>query len=207
MSDADGWDDRYRTSEFVWKTEPNQFLPSEVADLPPGRALDLACGEGRNAVWLATQGWDTTGVDFSDVGLRKAASLAEANDVVVEWVHADATEWLPPPHFDLVVVFYLHLPAPQRSAAFGAAARALAPGGTLLVVGHDLLNLTDGVGGPPDPAVLYTPDDVRADIARSGVSDLAVVRAERVRRSVDAHRSEVDAIDCLVRAHRSNESS
>ena len=203
MGDAAHWNDRYGTAEFIWKTEPNQFLPPEVTGLSPGRALDLACGEGRNAVWLASQGWETTGVDFSDIGLEKAAGLAEANNVVIEWICADATTWRPEPHFDLVVVFYLHLPAHQRSAAFGAAAQALAPGGTVLIVGH----LTDGVGGPQDPAVLYTPDDVVGDLANADVPDLLIDRAERRHRPVPSDGGAVTAIDCLVRAHRPNESS
>ena len=203
MSDATSWDDRYRTSEFIWKTDPNLFLPPEVAGLATGRALDLACGEGRNAVWLATQGWDATGVDFSQVGLDKAARLAASNHVTVEWVRADVTDWQPDHLFDLVVVFYLHLPEPRRRAAFGAAVRALEPGGTLLIVGHDLANLTDGVGGPQDRAVLYTPDDVRRDLDAAGVADLVIDRAERVERPVDPDAGSRPAIDCLVRAHRS----
>jgi len=217
VSDAAHWDDRYRTTEFIWKTEPNQFLPPEVADLAPGRALDVACGEGRNAVWLATHGWDTTGIDFSDVGLTKAAGLAEANGVVVEWICSDVTTWRPQSHFDLVLVFYLQLPAQQRAAAFGVAASALAPGGTLLIVGHDLLNLAEGRGGPQNPAVLYTPDDVKVDLENSGVPDLVIDRAERRHRPIptdtsngndtDTDTDTVPAIDCLVRAHRTNESS
>ena len=133
----------------------------------PGRALDLACGEGRNAVWLAEQGWDATGVDFSDAGLDKGRRLAADRGVEVEWVCADATSWDPPADgYDLVAVFYLQLPADGRRRAMGIAGRALAPNGTLLVVAHDSANLTDGVGGPQDPAVLYTPDDVLADLAR-----------------------------------------
>jgi SAM-dependent methyltransferase len=202
MSDAGSWDDRYRTAEFVWKTDPNRFLPPEVAALQPGRALDLACGEGRNAVWLATQGWSATGVDYSHVGLDKAAQLAESNHVTATWVCADVTEWEPETLYDLVVVFYLQLPETERRIAFGTAARALAPGGTLLIVGHDLVNLTDGVGGPQDPAVLYTPDKVSADLDASGVTDLVIERAERVQRPVDTDTGTVTAIDCLVRAHR-----
>ena len=203
--DASGWDERYSGSDFVWTTEPNQFLPPAVADLPVGTALDLACGEGRNAVWLATQGWDTTGVDFSEVGLDKATRLAAANGVAdrTRWVCADATTWTPDAAFDLVVVFYLHLPEPARRDALGVAAAALAPQGKLLVVGHDITNLTEGVGGPPDPAVLYGPDDVVGDLVAS-TPTLEVVRAERVRRAVTvaaadgADPTERDAIDCLV---------
>ncbi len=200
--DSSDWDERYRTADFVWRTQPNQFLPPEVADLEPGRALDLACGEGRNAVWLATQGWEATGVDFSEVGIAKGAQLAESNDVSVSWICADATTWTPDQEYDLVVVFYLQVPGQQRSDAFGAAARSLAPGGTLLIVGHDLVNLSEGVGGPQDAAVLYTPDDVRGDLTRSGVEGLVIERAERIERSVETDSGKRTAIDCFVRAHR-----
>ena len=203
MSDAASWDERYRTAEFVWTTHPNRFLPPEVEGLAPGRALDLACGEGRNAVWLASQGWEAAGVDFSATGLEKAARLAATNGVTVEWVCADVTTWQPIELFDLVAVFYLQLPEAPRRAAMTSAARALAPGGTLLVVAHDLANLTGGVGGPQNPAVLYTPDNVREDLAASGVSDLVVERAERVDRPVETEQGTVMAIDCLVRARRS----
>ena len=205
--DAASWDQRYGGSDFVWTTEPNRFLPPVVADLSPGTALDLACGEGRNAVWLATEGWEVTGVDFSAVGLAKAATLADASGVGdrTRWVCADATAWDPDGTFDLVVVFYLHLPESQRRAALSAAATALAPGGTVLVVGHDETNLTDGVGGPPDPAVLYGPGEVVADL-RGAVPSLEVVRAEQVRRGVtvevDGTPTPRDAIDCLVLARR-----
>jgi SAM-dependent methyltransferase len=202
MSDAASWDERYRGAEFVWSTHPNRFLPPAVEGLTPGRALDVACGEGRNAVWLATQGWNATGVDFSAAGLEKAARLAETNSVTVEWIRADVTSWQSAQCFDLVVVFYLQVPEAQRRAALGSAARALAPRGTLLVVAHDLTNLTDGIGGPQDPAVLYTPDDVRGDLDGSEVRDLVVERAERIERPVVTDTGTVTAIDCLVRVHR-----
>jgi SAM-dependent methyltransferase len=204
MSDAAGWDDRYRGAEFVWRTEPNRFLPAEVEGLPPGRALDLACGEGRNAVWLATQGWEVTGVDFTQVGLDKAARLATSNQVTGTWVLGDATHWQAGERYDLVIVFYLQLPEPQRTAAFVGAARSLAPGGTLLIVGHDLANLTDGVGGPQNPDVLYAPDDVRRDLATAGIADLVIDRAEPVERPVDTDSGTRIAIDNLLRAHRPN---
>ena len=203
--DAQQWNDRYATSDFVWTTTANQFLPPEVDGLSPGKALDLACGEGRNAVWLATRGWQATGVDFSSAGLAKASSLAEASGVTdtTRWVCADATTWIPDDQFDLVVVFYLQLPEAQRRAAMTVAATALAPGGTLVVVGHDLDNLANGVGGPPDPAVLYTPDDVVADVMSSGVDGLVVERATRVLRPVASDGAvQRHAIDCLVRVRR-----
>lgn len=197
--DAAGWDRRYGTSDFVWTTEPNRFLPPEVADLPPGRAVDLACGEGRNAVWLATQGWRVTGVDFSAVGLAKGERLAHEHGVSVDWTCADATTWVAPEPVDLVAVFYLQLPGPGRRAALRNAAASLAPAGVLVVVAHDLANLDGGHGGPQDPAVLYRPDDVRADLDGTG---LVVERARTAERPVTTADGERIALDCLVRARR-----
>jgi SAM-dependent methyltransferase len=199
--DAHTWDERYRSTELVWGVEPNQFVRAEVEGLTSGAALDLACGEGRNAVWLATLCWEVTGVDFSQVALDKAARLAEANHVTGTWERADLAGWSPHQEFDLVLVCYLQVPDPPRSAIMSAAARAVAPGGTLLVIAHDFSNLTDGVGGPQDPAVLYTADDVRRDLLASEV-DMAIERAERVRRPVRTDSGSADAFDCLVRAHR-----
>lgn len=199
--ESEDWDERYRTAELVWRAEPNRWVAEEVAGLPPGRAIDLACGEGRNAVWLAEQGWDATGVDFSAVGLDKGRRMAAERGVQVTWVEADVRTWEAPSPADLVIVCYLQLPAGARRAALGHAAAALAPGGTLLVVGHDRSNLEHGVGGPQDPAVLYTPEDVVDDLQASGVT-VVVQRAEVVRRPVDTASGRADALDCLVRAQR-----
>lgn len=198
--DRDQWDERYGGDELVWTSTPNQFLVSEVADLSPGRALDLACGEGRNAVWLAEQGWKVTGVDFSPVGLAKAQRLAESRQVDVQWIESAVEEWTPPrAGFDLVAVFYLQLPQPQRATALTVAAGSVAPGGTLLVVAHDHDNLTRGFGGPPDDAVLYAVEDVTDVAAAAG---LVVQRAEQVVRPVDTASGRREAIDALVRATR-----
>ncbi|MFF2660609.1 class I SAM-dependent methyltransferase [Kitasatospora sp. NPDC058032] len=198
--DSRAWDDRYAAGELVWGTEANRWVVRELAGLTPGRALDLAAGEGRNAMWLAALGWEVTGLDFSTVALGRAERLtAGLPDEVADrltWRHGDARTFEAPPEgYDLVLVAYLQLPAADRRAALRRAAGALAPGGTLLVVGHDSGNLTEGVGGPQDPAVLFTPDDVLADLADTG---LRTVRAERVRRPV----GEAEAIDALVRLER-----
>lgn len=204
--DAAAWNARYDTDELIWKGEPNRFLPDEVDGLRAGTALDLACGEGRNAVWLALQGWTVTGVDFSDVGLDKARRLAEDRSADVRWVVADATTWEPPAEgFDLVAVFYLQLPAEDRRAAMGTAARALAVGGTLVMVGHDLLNLTEGHGGPQQPGVLLTAEDILDDLTAAEVAfdlELVTERAGRVERVVKTDDGERTAIDTLVRVRR-----
>ena len=202
---AQAWDERYAAREFVWSAEPNRFVASELADGPPhpgATALDLACGEGRNAVWLAEQGWAATGVDFSEVGLEKGRTLARARGVEVDWRLADVREWRPHQRFDLVLVAYLHLPEEELAPALGAAADAVAEGGELLAVGHHVENLEHGHGGPPDPALLWDPAR-SADLLRRGSRDeLAVTRAERVLRPVETDEGERTAIDALIRAHR-----
>ncbi|MFN8121611.1 MAG: class I SAM-dependent methyltransferase [Thermoleophilia bacterium] len=196
MDHAD-WDRRYTAAELVWTARPNRFLVAEALPLAPGRALDLAAGEGRNAVWLAERGWTVTAVDFSAVGLEKGRAMASHRGVVVDFVQGDVTEWRAEEAvFDLVCVLYLQVPAAARGAAMRAAAEALAPGGALVVVAHDIRNLTDGVGGPQDPSVLYGPEDVLADL--DGLPGLRAERAERVLRPVGGR----DAIDTLVRVRR-----
>ena len=190
------WNRRWAGERANAATTPSAFLIAETETLPPGRALDLACGAGRNAVWLARRGWRVTGVDFSDVALQAARGLAASARVDVEWIEADAVTWPAESRaYDLVAVMYLQLPAAERRAALARAAAAVQPGGTLLVVGHDLLNLTEGVGGPTQADVLFTPDDVAAEIG-----GLVVEKSERVRRVVEG--AGRDAIDALVRARR-----
>ena len=172
-------------------------MVAELAGLGPGRALDLGTGEGRNAIWLAEHGWRVTAVDFSPVGLAGGARLAAPRGVTVDWVTADLREYQPPEAFDLVLVAYLHLLPAERSEALRRAAGVLAPGGTLLVVGHDVVNLAEGVGGPQDPDVLYTPEAIVADLC-----GLHVRRAGRVRRPVETETGTREAVDTLVRAVR-----
>jgi len=192
------WNRRWAGERAHASSAPSEFLSAEAEALPPGRALDVACGAGRNAVWLARRGWRVTGVDFSDVALRAARELAASAGVAVEWIEADAVTWIPPRGaYALVTVMYLQLPAAERRAALGHAAAAVAPGGTLLVVGHDRLNLTEGWGGPTQAEVLFTPDDVVSEIG-----GLVIESARRVRRAVAEGAGAREAIDALVRARR-----
>jgi SAM-dependent methyltransferase len=189
--DSHGWDTRYDEKELVWSGEPNMFLPPIVEGLDVGTALDLACGEGRNAIWLARRGWSVTGVDFSAVGIEKAKRTA--GDAVVEWVVADVTSYVPDRMFDLVMIVYVHLEAADMKRLFQRALDALAPGGTLIGVGHALRNLADGVGGPPYPDILWTEDRI-APL----VEGLNVVSLTEVVRPVED--STIDAIDILLQA-------
>jgi SAM-dependent methyltransferase len=196
--EREDWNVKHGEAGPLFGVEPNRFLVAEVDGLEPGRALDLACGAGRNAVWLAERGWTVTGADFSDVALANGRRLAGERGVDVEWVQADLRDWEPPPGaFDLVAVLYLQLPAAELQPVLARAADAVAPGGTLVVVGHDLQNLNGGHGGPQDPRVLFTPEDVAAKLL-----GLEVEKAERVLRPVETEDGEAQAIDALIRARR-----
>ena len=213
--DARAWDERYAATDLVWSATPNQFVASELAELQPGRALDLAAGEGRNALWLAERGWQVTAVDFSRAGLDKGRALQQRHErgaeLRVDWVHADVlTYGAEPASYDLVVLAYLQLTADQRRTAARRGFEALRVGGTFLVVAHDSTNLTEGTGGPTDPAVLFTAEEVLGDLDGERFE---VERAERVARTVvapssaagthehhgDERRTAYDALVRLVR--------
>jgi SAM-dependent methyltransferase len=198
--DSNAWDTRYANAPgLVWSAEPNRFVVEELAGLTPGAALDVAAGEGRNAVWLAERGWRVTAVDFSPVAVERGRELAALRGVDVDWQVADATAYGPEPgSLDLVLISYLHLPADDLRAVLATARAALRPGGVVVVVGHDRANLTGGTGGPQDPAILLTPEEVVA-----GLDGLSIRRAETARRPVStADGTSVDALDTVVVAAR-----
>jgi len=199
--DRNDWNARYAAADLVWGAEPNRFVAAELAEREPdGKALDLACGEGRNAIWLAERGWDVTAVDFSDVAIERARELAERRGVAVDWICADLTTLeLPPARFQLVLIAYLQLPAPQLRQVLALAAGAMAPAGELMMIGHALANLAEGVGGPQDPACLWTSEAFAAALSGLGAT---VDRCDQVRRPVGTGDGAREAIDLLVRAHR-----
>ncbi len=126
---SEAWDRRYASTELVWSAGPNRLFAAEAAELPPGRALDLACGEGRTAIWLAERGWDVTAVDFSRVALEKARAIAERRGVAPRLIQADLLEYRPAGRaFDLVAVLYLQLRAADLRVVLTRAAAAVAPG-------------------------------------------------------------------------------
>ena len=201
--DAAAWDERYAASELVWSAGPNRFvveqLTTHLSEVEPGRALDLAGGEGRNAVWLAEQGWASELVEFSSVAIGKAERLAVERGVTLTTTLADVTAAPELAPADLVLVCYLQLAAEPLARALGHAASLVAPGGTLLVIAHERDNLVHGYGGPQDPAFLPSVDEVLAAIDGHG---LVVAEAGQVRREVTTDDGPREAIDLLVRARR-----
>lgn len=197
--DAAAWDAKYSARELIYGEPPNQAVVDVATALPRGRALDVAAGQGRNALWLATRGWEVTAVDFSAVALTRGRDIASRAPRSVRnrltWVHADVTTVLPEPHYDLVLVLYLHLPPELRRKAIRNAVDALKPDGILMILGHHSDNLTRGVGGPQDSEILYTPEDLASDVGdRASIS----LCEERVRQTPDGL-----AIDSLLLAGRS----
>jgi SAM-dependent methyltransferase len=192
MTAAD-WDERYAAGR-QWSDEPNALAASLLTGVPPGRALDVAAGEGRMSLWLAALGWRVTALDFSSTGLDRGRARAAERGLEVDWQVADVTTAeLGEQAQDLVLVLYLHLPRPALEAVLERCAAAVAPGGRLLVLGHDRDNLVRGVGGPPDASVLY---DV--ELLRAVADGLEVERVEQVERPV----GEQVAVDTLLVAHR-----
>jgi len=130
------WDQRYLDREQLWSGQPNGALVAEVADLTPGRVLDVGCGEGADAVWLAKRGWDVTALEVSGVALERAAQHARDADVAIRWVHADLKDAALAPPFGLVSAQYPALLRTPDAAAERALLAAVAPGGVLLLVHH-----------------------------------------------------------------------
>lgn len=157
------WDDLYSTKDQLWSGAPNGVLVAEAADLPPGQALDIGCGEGGDALWLAGRGWLVTALDISRVALERAA--AAAGDLKVSWTHADLSRYTPPAgSFDLVTAMYPALPHTDEKSVRAMLA-AVAPGGTLLVGGHDMSGWqpeSHDHGHDPDfdPRDFYRPDEI-----------------------------------------------
>jgi SAM-dependent methyltransferase len=167
MFGADFWDERYRSAQRVWSGNPNPQLVAEVAGRPPGRALDVGCGEGADAIWLSRAGWTVVGADISGVALDRAAQHARDTDPAaaarIEWRQADLIARPPEPgSFDLVSAQFMQLPPEQRTRLFTSLAAAVAAGGMLLVVGHHPSDLATGVPRPPMPELFYAPDEIAA---------------------------------------------
>jgi SAM-dependent methyltransferase len=193
--DARDWDRRWEDKQHHARGEPSSVVVAALEEMAAGTALDLGCGAGRHAVWLAERDWHVTAVDFSAEALSQARERASDHSVEVDWVQSDLLAYEPQAAaFDLVLIAYIHVPARALRTILAKAATAVAPGGTFLLVGHDLTNLGTGAPGPTSPAVLYGPEDIVAEL-----SGLAIARAERIRRAVEiADGSTVLAVDALV---------
>jgi SAM-dependent methyltransferase len=200
--DEASWEERYRSATAVWSGLANPVLVSDAAGLRPGTALDVGSGEGGDALWLAARGWQVTGVDFATTALDRAAARAAEQGVAdrVSWVHADLRTWTPPGSYDLVSAQYMHLPPAERSALFARLAAAVAPGGTLLIVGHDIGDLAAGAHRPDMPEMFFTAAEVAAGL---DPERWEVVAAETRSRPAKRHEGEhIVVADAVLNARR-----
>lgn len=203
--DATLWDEWYAATDLVWSVEPNVFVVEEITrlvqaygDVTGRRALDLAGGEGRNAIWLAEQGYQVELVEFSPVALDKARRIADKRGVTLTTTLADVTGQVNAEPADLVLVCFLQLEKPALAAALANAARLVATGGVLLVIAYERDNLERGFGGPQNPAHLPTVQDVVDAVD----GELVIERGEQARRIVETDDGPKEAIDLIVRARR-----
>jgi SAM-dependent methyltransferase len=199
------WDERYRSRSALWSGNPNPHLVGEASGLTPGTALDAGCGEGADAIWLAERGWHVTAVDFSSVALeRGAAQAAERGADVsrrIDWLQLDLTEWIPAEaSYDLVSAQFLHLPKQPRESLFRRLAASVAPGGTLLIVGHHPSDLQTTIPRPPMPELLFTAPEVAALLDPHGWD--IVASEARPRTAVDPSGRTTTIHDAALRARR-----
>ena len=199
------WDERYRSSDRIWSREPNPRLVEHVGSLTPGDALDVGSGEGADAIWLASRGWQVTAVDVSTVALdraaRRAAAVGEAVAGRILWQQADVLSWDPAQHqFDLVSAQFMHLPPAERESLHRRLAAAVRPGGTLLVVGHHPSDLETTMHRPNRPDLLFTAEEIVATLEAGEWQ--VVVAAAFERQAVDPEGRPVSIRDSVLRATR-----
>jgi SAM-dependent methyltransferase len=203
--DESSWNTRYREAESIWSGHPNPQLVAEVAGLAPGLALDVGCGEGADAIWLARHGWDVVAIDISSVALERATQHAEDTDHEaasrIEWRHVDLVA-VPPElsSFELVSAQFMQLPPEPRASLFTALAASVRAGGTLLVVGHHPSDMMSGVRRPPMPDRFYTADDIAGLLDTSWTVVVSEARSRRVMTPGGDEATIHDAV--LVARHR-----
>ena len=199
------WEARYGSADQIWSGNPNQRLVEHVAELAPGTALDVGCGEGADAIWLASRGWRVTGIDVSTVALARAARCAaEAGAAVagrITWQQADILSWDPAPlQFDLISAQFIHLPTPARESLHGRLAAAVRPGGTLLIVGHHPADLGTTMGRPNLPDFFFTAEQIAATLAPDAWQ--IVVAGAPERQATDPDGRPITIRDAVLRAQR-----
>jgi SAM-dependent methyltransferase len=193
------WDERYRERPQTWSGQPNLALVTEITGLTPATALDAGAGDGGDAIWLAEQGWRVTAAELSTVALGRAQARAGQLGLDITWLHLDLAAAPPPATYDLVTAFYLHLPAPARTGVWRHLGGAVAPGGTLLVVGHD----RDEMAAPTHRANLAEMGwSIEEIITALGSGWTIEVAESRPRPHVDLDGNDATINDAILRARR-----
>lgn len=212
MNKPSPWDSRYDTSEYLYGETPNRFIRDSCLGLLHESSaenahriesvVELACGEGRNAVFLAGLGLRVTAVDSSTVGLAKARSLAERSGHVIETVASDALSWAPEQPADLVVSSWFHVPQDEKPSLFASLIRLTAPGGYIVCQWFHPDQRRNGLrsGGPPDPEMMFEPDEIA-----SGLDRLEIVLLSHGREWIDEgpkHKGAAAVTSVIARVHK-----
>lgn len=180
------WDERYSEPGFVYGTDANEFLVSVVNQIPHGRILSLAEGEGRNAVYLASLGYQVVGVDGSEVGLHKAQALAVERGVAITTIHADLSQFeIDQAQWDGIIACYCHVPSAIRIPLHHAVVQGLKPGGVFVLEAYSKEQLAYDTGGPQSLDMLMSLDDVKQELA--GLEFRHAVQIEREVREGSRH--------------------
>jgi SAM-dependent methyltransferase len=199
------WDERYQSAGQLWSGQPNPQLAAQTAELAPGAALDAGCGEGADAIWLASRGWTVTGVDVSAVALDRAAGYAAAAGEQIAgritWRREDLRSWTPEPaRFDLVSAQFMFLPPAEQASLYERLAAAVRPGGTLLVVTHHADDLHANVGRTGEPDMFLSAEQLAGALARGDWDVLVAEARDRSAKDVDGQPTTVR--DTVLRAAR-----
>ena len=190
------WDERYSEPGFAYGTAPNEFLASVADRLPRGKILSLAEGEGRNAVYLALLGYQVTGVDGSEVGLRKAVELATERGVAITTLHADLSEFeIEAEQWDGIIACYCHVPSAIRIPLHRASVKGLKPGGLFVLEAFSKEQLAYGTGGPQSLDMLMALDDLQQELA--GLEFVHAVQIERDVREGSGHTGLASVVQLL----------
>jgi SAM-dependent methyltransferase len=192
------WDERYRTKPEIWSGNPNAALVAEAAGLRPGTALDAGAGEGADALWLAARGWKVTAADISSVAIQRAAKRADERGLAIDWLHADLAKAPAPGTYDFVTAHFLHVPKAEQQPLFRHLAAGVAPGGTLLVVGHDPSDMAK-MPRPDLAEYGWTAEEVVAALGEGWTVEAAQTRP---RQATSPDGDEVTIHDAVLRARR-----
>jgi SAM-dependent methyltransferase len=195
------WEARYNAADSIWSGNPNPVLVTEATGLTPGRALDVGCGDGADALWLAERGWKVTGTDISTVALKRAAAHEKSRGLDVDWRHVDLLAEPPQASsYDLVSVHFLQLPPDKRRDLYAHLADAVVAGGILLIVGHHPEDMLTVMGHTPLYDMMFTAEDLAAELDPRTWEVLAVDARPRTAKHPEGH--QVTIRDTVLVARR-----